>query len=120
MQFEMPDSDHVNLIVRDNGTGLSLQNFQFITEEADRLPGKEGIGLKLTKRLVELYGGSLSLIESDKKQGSVFMINLVMAPPPVNSHPVFTQLGELRNPSAVPAMQTVEIGRIPAEASLKS
>lgn len=120
MQFDMPDSEHVNLVVRDNGTGLSLQNFQFITEEADRLPGKEGIGLKLTKRLVELYGGSLSLVDSNAEQGSAFLIKLASARAPSQAHPVFTQLGELRNPPAAQAMPMVEIGRIPAEASLKS
>ncbi|HET9237168.1 MAG TPA: HAMP domain-containing sensor histidine kinase [Oligoflexus sp.] len=120
MQFDVPDSEHVNLFVRDNGTGLSMQNFHFITEEADRLPGKDGIGLKLTKRLVELYGGSLSLVDSDAQQGSAFLIRLAMARAPGQAHPVFTQLGELRNQPAASAMPTVEIGRIPAEASLKS
>ncbi len=120
MQFEMADAEHVDLVIRDNGTGLSLQNFQFITEEAERLPGMEGIGLKLTKRLVELYGGTLSLIESDATQGSVFVIRLMQPQALGHARPGFTQLGGSRIAPANPEMQTVEIGRMPAEASLKS
>jgi signal transduction histidine kinase len=120
MQFEITDAEHVNLIVRDNGTGLSLQSFQFITEEAERLPGKEGIGLKLTKRLVELYGGTLNLIESDDTQGSAFVISLAQAHSAAQVRPGFTQWGGSRTAAANPGMPTVEIGRIPAEASQKS
>jgi len=120
MQFESSDTEHVDLIIRDNGTGLSLQNFQFITEESERLPGKEGIGLKLTKRLVELYGGSLNLIESDTTQGSAFKIRLIQAQVVGQARPGFTQLGGSRNAPANAEIPTVDLGQMSAEASLKS
>ena len=55
--------EYLTICFRDNGTGLSAEKFDFITEEAQPLSGSEGIGLKLTKRLVELYGGLLSVDE---------------------------------------------------------
>lgn len=116
MTCEMPSVEQVDLIVRDNGTGLSLRNFQFITEEAERLPGKEGIGLKLTKSLVELYGGALNLVESDMGQGSAFVIRLaVVRAGNQSERPPLKQLDGSRTVPATPGMPVVEIARIPAE-----
>ncbi|WP_141733054.1 sensor histidine kinase [Oligoflexus tunisiensis] len=114
MEFHALDAQHVDLIVRDNGTGLSLENFQFITEEAERLPGQEGIGLKLTKRLVELYGGSLNLTESEAPHGSAFVIRLQQA------QTDFTPRDESRDMPGAAGIQKVEIARIPVEASQES
>lgn len=51
----------ITFSIRDNGTGLSAETFEFITESSTRLPGQEGVGLKLTKDLVRRYGGSLTV-----------------------------------------------------------
>jgi signal transduction histidine kinase len=110
MEFHALDARNVELIVRDNGTGLSLENFQFITEEAERLPGQEGIGLKLTKRLVELYGGTLSLTDSNASRGSAFVIRLQQVQ-------AFTRSGESRNLPAAVGIPKVEIARRPVEAA---
>jgi signal transduction histidine kinase len=116
MQVVVKGMDRAELLVRDNGTGLSLKNFEFITEEAERLPGKEGIGLKLTKRLVELYGGSLSLIESSEGHGSAFVINLPLVTMGANPEsPALTPTDESKNALVGPEMPLVGISRTPVE-----
>ncbi|MDQ3235753.1 MAG: HAMP domain-containing histidine kinase, partial [Pseudobdellovibrionaceae bacterium] len=69
-------SEQFTLVIKDNGTGLSAETFHYITEEAERLPGQEGIGLKLTKRLIELYGGALQLVQPTNKVGCEFHLTL--------------------------------------------
>ncbi|MDQ3233550.1 MAG: ATP-binding protein, partial [Pseudobdellovibrionaceae bacterium] len=108
LHMEVSDPGYVDLVVRDNGTGLSLENFQFITEEADRLPGKDGIGLKLTKRLLELYGGSLNLVESEAAQGSAFVMRLLQERGAAQGRPVFPHLSESRSVPGHPEISKVE------------
>lgn len=116
MKCELTNLEQVEVIVQDNGTGLSMKNFQFITEESERLPGQEGIGLKLTKRLVELYGGCLDLIESNGEQGTAFMVRLPLARLG-SQRTFFTPAPVYRNASPNPGIAAMEISRITAEAS---
>lgn len=76
LQIVDDTAEQFTLEIKDNGTGLSAETFHYITEEAERLPGQEGIGLKLTKRLIELYGGSLCLVQPADKVGSEFHLTL--------------------------------------------
>lgn len=76
IQTAWESEDQFILVIKDNGTGLSAATFHYITEEAERLPGQEGIGLKLTKRLIELYGGSLKLAVPVDSIGSEFHLTL--------------------------------------------
>jgi len=75
--------EHFVLQVRDNGTGLDPQAFEFFNDEQSRPqinPASSGIGLKLTKRLVELYGGTLSVLPpSSQKPGTTFELQLKKA-----------------------------------------
>lgn len=69
--------DFVTIGFRDNGTGLAPRAFHFITEETEPFKGSEGIGLKLTKRLVELYGGLLTVDElQEEGSGTHFHLSL--------------------------------------------
>lgn len=79
LQIEVVENkeDEITLSFTDNGTGLSTDTFKFLTEEAEPVSGSEGIGLKLTKRLVELYGGALVLKQSEKpSSGTQFLLSL--------------------------------------------
>jgi PAS domain S-box-containing protein len=80
------DSGHVRLSVRDTGSGLSQDQLVSLFEPFNRL-GQEfgeqegtGIGLVVTKRLVELMGGQIG-VTSTVGIGSIFWIELSPAVP---------------------------------------
>ena len=71
---------HVELLVADNGHGISSESmdklFQpFFTTKQD---GGNGLGLSLSKRIIEDHGGTLSVRSSTRpnQTGSVFRIRL--------------------------------------------
>jgi CheY-like chemotaxis protein len=84
-----PTTPHSTRIsVRDSGAGLSLEQLSQLFQPFNRL-GKEasaeegtGIGLVMTKRLVELMGGTIGA-ESTVGTGSVFWIELHLASAPL-------------------------------------
>jgi PAS domain S-box-containing protein len=73
--------------VNDTGAGLSAENLAQLFQPFNRLgqegSGEEGtgIGLVVTKRLVELMGGSIG-VTSTVGKGSMFWVELVMAAAP--------------------------------------
>lgn len=74
----------VTLEITDNGTGLTPEDFERLTafaylsvETCDEAP-KTGLGLRLTRRLIERYGGNLSVKPGNP--GTVFQITLPRAP----------------------------------------
>ncbi len=73
---------HFCFIVEDNGYGMSkeYQNkiFHAFTREEDSVTNKiqgTGLGMAITKNLLDLMGGSISL-DSEKGKGSTFMVEL--------------------------------------------
>ena len=75
----------VRLTVSDNGIGMNEQQLEKLFQPFNRL-GREstpikgtGIGLVITKQLVEAMGGSLSVV-SEPDVGSSFMVDLPAAP----------------------------------------
>jgi PAS domain S-box-containing protein len=77
----------VRISVRDTGVGLDPEKLAQLFQPFNRL-GQEagdeagtGIGLMVTKRLVELMGGSIG-VESEPGVGSVFWCDLDAAAPP--------------------------------------
>ena len=85
------DEDTVCLIVRDNGIGLRADMlgavFDLFTQDhrtLERAGGGLGIGLTLVKRLVELHGGSVSVVSEGPDQGSAFTIRFPQASPAVD------------------------------------
>ena len=81
-------SDRYTLSVEDSGIGMSadeietaLQPFGQIDSGLNRRYGGTGLGLPLTKSLVEMHGGSLR-IESRKGEGTRVMVSLPRIPAP--------------------------------------
>jgi signal transduction histidine kinase/AraC-like DNA-binding protein/DNA-binding LacI/PurR family transcriptional regulator len=82
---------HLHLWVKDTGSGIPVEQQERIFEPfvtvgpPDRRPTGIGLGLSITRRLVALHGGSMTL-ESQPKQGSTFHIYLPL--PNLSGKPV--------------------------------
>ena len=79
--------DSIRISVRDTGAGLAPEQLAQLFQPFNRL-GKEasaeegtGIGLVVTKRLVELMGGTIG-VDSAVGQGSVFWVELTLTAAP--------------------------------------
>ena len=78
---EQTDSGHARVAVIDTGSGIPEADQQSLFEPFSRLylntytTQGTGIGLSLSKRLVELMGGSIG-VESQPGKGSTFWIEL--------------------------------------------
>ena len=82
---EMPrrvkDHSHIQFVVRDNGQGMSEEYLKVIfdpftrEDSRTRLIQGTGLGMAITKSLVDLMGGSIQ-VESVLDQGSTFTVEL--------------------------------------------
>ena len=85
VDFSLTELGRLRISVTDTGAGLSKAQISQLFQPFNRL-GQEGgseegtgIGLVMTKRLVELMGGSIS-VESSCGRGSVFCVELTRMP----------------------------------------
>lgn len=78
------DSESLNVVIRieDSGIGIAKDNQELIFEEftqadhsIEKKYGGTGLGLTISKKMIEILGGSLTL-ESDFGKGSLFTITL--------------------------------------------
>ncbi|HEV2218290.1 MAG TPA: PAS domain S-box protein [Candidatus Dormibacteraeota bacterium] len=73
------DGDSVAIAVADTGDGISREDLAKIFEEffqgGNHAPGGIGLGLSISRRLVHLMGGSIS-VESELGKGSTFTVRL--------------------------------------------
>ena len=110
-------SQRVRVSVKDTGVGLSPEKLEQLFQPFNRLgqetSGEEGtgIGLVVTKRLVELMGGAIG-VASTVGQGSVFWIELVTTAAPMlavsEAEPVVTAQPQVRNDAPVRTLLYVE------------
>ena len=83
VQVEAMDAGRaLQLSVKDNGIGISAQDREIVFEEFRQASGNHlakaegtGLGLALTRRLVQLHGGTITLA-SEPGQGSTFVVTL--------------------------------------------
>lgn len=78
----LEDSQFVKLSVRDTGIGISELDLQYIferfyraDESRNKMTGGAGIGLTITKSIIEAHNGSIA-VESKVMQGSEFVIKI--------------------------------------------
>ncbi|HEX4152656.1 MAG TPA: ATP-binding protein [Steroidobacteraceae bacterium] len=100
------DDGELLFCVQDNGVGLAgdalrtlFQIFSQVEETRDRSDGGLGIGLALTKALVEMHGGSIEARSAGIGHGSEFEVRIPLLSSPCS--PVTgTSEADLRPPSA--------------------
>ncbi|MGE0616971.1 MAG: ATP-binding protein, partial [Bacteriovoracia bacterium] len=68
-------ADAVEISIRDYGSGLTPERFEQLTNSQARI----GLGLRLTRRLVELAGGTLEAMDPTGLPGSHFNLRLPRA-----------------------------------------
>jgi CheY-like chemotaxis protein len=75
--------------VRDSGVGIApemlprvFELFQQVEQSLDRSQGGLGIGLTLSRRLVEMHGGQIEAHSEGPGRGSEFLVRLPLASPP--------------------------------------
>jgi two-component system, sensor histidine kinase and response regulator len=81
------DPFRLHFIVRDTGIGIPIEKQQVIFEAFSQVDGSTtrqyggtGLGLTITRRLVEMMGGK-AWVESELGKGSTFHFTLKLAPP---------------------------------------
>ncbi|MCG3773998.1 MAG: Aerobic respiration control sensor protein ArcB [Nitrospira sp.] len=89
--YDANTQDRIRVYVRDTGAGLSLEQIAQLFQPFNRL-GQDGgavegtgIGLVMTKRLIELMGGIIG-VESTVGAGSAFWVEIASATAPVSSN----------------------------------
>jgi signal transduction histidine kinase len=83
------DADAFAVSVRDTGPGIApehrsriFEEFQQADTSTTRPKGGAGLGLAISKRIVEMHGGTLALLESEVGRGSTFGFTLPRGGPP--------------------------------------
>jgi len=83
-----PVGHQVEIVVSDTGRGISPRFLPFVFDrfrQADssstRSDGGLGIGLSITRQIVELHGGTVSVASPGEGRGSVFTVRLPLAIP---------------------------------------
>ncbi len=81
-------AEHARVSVRDSGIGIEAPQLPFVFDmfsqlapALERARGGLGIGLALTRGLVELHGGSIEAFSAGAGQGSEFVVLLPTTPP---------------------------------------
>ncbi len=80
-------ADHVLISIKDTGMGISeasipivFEQFRQVDGSMERVAGGTGLGMPISKKLVELHGGAI-WVESVIDQGSTFFFTLPYEPP---------------------------------------
>lgn len=79
------DDDHLHIQVVDSGIGIApdflphvFDDFRQADGAITRSQGGLGLGLAITRRLVELHGGTIHVESPGLNQGTIFTVNLPM------------------------------------------
>ena len=84
-----PQDGIASISVKDNGIGIHPESIEDIfdmfvqgDQSIDRSDGGMGVGLALVKQLIELHGGNVYAKSPGPGQGSEFVVELPISPPP--------------------------------------
>ena len=80
-RIESASGEQVRLQVRDNGKGINSDSIHFIFEAFTQLDGTStrtygglGLGLAITRNLVELHGGTIAAESAGEGKGTTFVV----------------------------------------------
>ncbi len=98
------ENGRITVAVSDTGLGIPVEEHQSIFDEfrqstrtSARGFGGLGLGLAISRRLVELHGGKLDVCSSgEENQGSMFFFSLPAIDAPLNLLPIETASGEVQ------------------------
>jgi two-component system, NtrC family, sensor kinase len=83
------DGEMFELAVRDTGPGIAPEHqakifgeFQQVDDSSTREKGGTGLGLTISKKIVEMHGGAIS-VDSELGKGSIFRVRIPMRAAPV-------------------------------------
>jgi signal transduction histidine kinase len=84
LELQQTVGGFAQLLIRDNGTGISINYFEYLTGTGDprsfRPREPQSLGLKLVRRLVESHGGTLKLGEvANGEPGTALLLKLPLA-----------------------------------------
>ncbi|MDP2000909.1 MAG: ATP-binding protein [Rhodoferax sp.] len=125
LAYTVMNQDSIRISIRDTGVGLTPDQLAQLFQPFNRL-GKEfgpeegtGIGLVVTKRLVELMGGTIG-VDSTVGEGSVFWIDfrLAMAPPVASHYVAQTTLPIVQVSDGMPLRTLLYVEDNPANLTL--
>lgn len=81
------------ITIRDTGVGISAELLPYIFDRfiqaksaSRRVPGEFGVGLAITRHLVELHNGSIAAASDGEGQGATFIVHI-----PFNFSPVLNR-----------------------------
>jgi signal transduction histidine kinase len=82
-QSNKSDEDYIEVSVTDNGIGIEKEHLEFVFhpfEQVDNCSVKKhpgtGLGLSLTRSLIELHGGKIWVESEGAEKGSTFRFTL--------------------------------------------
>ena len=114
-------NSHVEIVVSDDGAGISpeflphiFERFRQADSSSRRLAGGLGLGLAISRDLVELHGGSLEAHSAGEGKGATFIVSLPLSlAPPVpagdgREHPT-ASLHELGAKVPVPDLAGIRV-----------
>ena len=70
------ENSELEFIIRDNGTGLSAIDFDRMTSKETLIDTRKGLGMRLTKRIVERYQGDMFVIPNPPLSGTEMYVKI--------------------------------------------
>ena len=100
------DGDAVEVVVRDSGIGIAgdrlegvFEMFSQVETALSRSRGGLGVGLSLTRKLIEMHGGAVTARSKGLGQGSEFAVRLPLASAPRSGPPAEPSVAGAANPA---------------------
>lgn len=94
VSFRRAARDRLRFLVSDTGSGIRRRDFERAFLPFERLDQHEdhgegaGLGLAVSKALIEAMGGSIGIESSETDRGTTLFVELDLVAPPVNAHEI--------------------------------
>jgi PAS domain S-box-containing protein len=92
VSFRKATPGRLRLLVSDTGSGIARQDFERVFMPFERVAGSElhpegaGLGLAVSKSLIEAMGGTIGIESSQAGHGTTLFVELRLIAPPANAH----------------------------------